>query len=70
MTNYPPGTGPNDPRAPWNQPDPVFVECGDCGGTGLDGHDCGEDTCCCLHPEDNVTCETCNGSGEVEEYEE
>ena len=24
----------HDPRAPWNQPDPVEVECPDCAGTG------------------------------------
>ncbi len=39
------------------------VRCEDCGGDGLCGHDCGEDTCCCLHPEDNVTCGTCDGHG-------
>lgn len=22
MSNYPPGTGPGDPNAPWNEPDP------------------------------------------------
>lgn len=27
--NYPPGTGPGDPNAPWNQPEPPT--CPDCG---------------------------------------
>jgi hypothetical protein len=30
---------------------------------GFDGHDCGEDCCCCLHPEDNVECQYCRGTG-------
>lgn len=38
-------------------------ECENCGGEGTDGHDCGEDCCCCLHPEDNVPCDYCNGEG-------
>ncbi len=37
--------------------------CDLCGGEGLDGHDCGEDTCCCLYPEDNETCHQCDGAG-------
>lgn len=41
----------------------VWVECWQCGGEGSDGHDCGEDTCCCLWPEDNVTCDICLGKG-------
>lgn len=38
-------------------------QCENCGGTGEDGHDCGEDCCCCLHPDDNVTCDICCGDG-------
>jgi hypothetical protein len=38
-------------------------ECAECGGEGLDGHDCGDDCCCCLHPEDNVPCQYCRGNG-------
>lgn len=38
-------------------------ECWQCGGTGMSGHDCGEDCCCCLHPEDNMICDICNGTG-------
>ncbi len=40
-----------------------WQECEYCGGEGLDGHDCGEDTCCCLDPEDNMTCDMCGGTG-------
>ena len=38
-------------------------ECEHCGGEGMDGHDCGEDSCCCLYPEENVRCQFCNGKG-------
>lgn len=34
MSNYPPGTGPNDPKAPWNAKDPPVFEpiaCESCG---------------------------------------
>lgn len=37
--------------------------CWRCGGEGVDGHDCGEDCCCCLYPEDNVLCDICDGKG-------
>jgi hypothetical protein len=37
--------------------------CWDCAGDGYIGHDCGEDCCACLHPEDNVMCSTCDGEG-------
>lgn len=40
-----------------------YTTCHQCGGEGVDGHDCGEDCCCCLYPEENVTCETCLGHG-------
>jgi hypothetical protein len=39
------------------------VRCWDCGGEGYSGHDCGEDSCCCLYPEDNMVCDTCDGKG-------
>lgn len=39
------------------------VDCWDCGGEMYTHHDCGEDVCCCAHPEDNVRCETCGGKG-------
>lgn len=35
--------------------------CETCGGSGVDGHDCGEESCCCQWPEDNLRCETCLG---------
>lgn len=40
-----------------------FVRCWNCGGEGVDGHDCGEDICCCRYPEDNVVCDICRGTG-------
>jgi hypothetical protein len=40
-----------------------FEECEHCGGEGVTSHDCGEDCCCCLDPEDNVACGACGGSG-------
>lgn len=40
-----------------------YVDCWNCGGEGLTDHDCGEDTCCCLHPRDNVSCDICDGEG-------
>jgi hypothetical protein len=39
------------------------VECENCRGEGVDGHECGEDVCCCLDPEPNVTCDYCRGEG-------
>lgn len=30
---------------------------------GFSDHDCGEDCCCCLHPENNVPCDICEGEG-------
>ncbi len=41
----------------------MWEDCQNCGGEGTDGHDCGEDCCCCLHPEDNVRCDWCRGKG-------
>lgn len=40
-----------------------WIECWNCGGEGYSHHDCGEDTCFCLMPEDNVICDICNGVG-------
>jgi hypothetical protein len=37
--------------------------CSECDGEGVAGHDCGEDSCPCLNPEDNMKCQTCNGEG-------
>jgi hypothetical protein len=41
--------------------DAEFVNCSNCGGEGYSHHDCGEDCCCCLNPEDNVVCNWCRG---------
>lgn len=44
--------------------EPDYMEdCPNCAGTGFSSHECGEDTCCCLHPEDNVICDWCGGKG-------
>lgn len=43
----------------------VSEECEQC-NEGLDGHDCGEDCCCCLDPEDNIPCQFCRGRGYFE----
>lgn len=40
-----------------------YVHCEYCSGLGLDGHDCGDDCCVCLHPEENVPCDICRGRG-------
>lgn len=40
----------------------VQRRCHDC-EDGFSHHDCGEDTCCCLDPEDNVKCDECSGHG-------
>jgi hypothetical protein len=44
----------------------IYEECDYCGGEGYSGHDCGEDTCCCLDPEDNLRCDICRGRGGFE----
>jgi hypothetical protein len=41
----------------------TWIDCEMCGGEGVDGHDCGEDCCCCIDPEDNVPCDACRGRG-------
>ena len=44
----------------------VGSECDDCDGEG-GYHDCGEDSCCCLDPDEpNETCGRCHGTGHVE----
>jgi hypothetical protein len=40
-----------------------WVECEQCDGEGMSGHDCGEDCCCCLDPEPNELCDLCGGAG-------
>ena len=41
----------------------LWEDCWNCGGSGYVGHECGEDTCCCRFPEDNIICDVCNGRG-------
>lgn len=44
--------------------DDLCGACGACGGTG-GYHDCGEDCCCCLDPEEITHyCDICGGTGE------
>lgn len=43
--------------------DKQWIDCYNCAGEGFSHHDCGEDCCCCLDPEDNVTCDICRGDG-------
>ena len=38
------------------------VECGQC-VDGYTHHECGDDTCFCLYPQDNVECDLCDGHG-------
>lgn len=42
--------------------DMVWRVCPNC-EDGFNGHDCGEDCCCCVHPQPNVPCDTCEGKG-------
>lgn len=41
-----------------------YEDCSWCGGSGveMDGCTCGDDTCCCLHPEP-PECHMCGGAG-------
>jgi hypothetical protein len=54
----------------WERPCPKCgleqdaLECWNCDGDGFSYHDCGEDTCACLDPEEkNVRCNECHGLG-------
>lgn len=40
----------------------IWRNCYNC-EDGFSDHDCGEDTCCCLNPRDNVRCDICSGKG-------
>ena len=44
------------------QTEMTWVDCYNC-EDGFSDHDCGEDCCCCLHPEPNVVCDICEGGG-------
>lgn len=48
----------------------MWVDCDWCGGVGVSGHDCGEDTCCCFMPDDDVVCSQCSGHGGWNEIED
>ena len=61
-SNYPPGTGPNDPKAPWNQKDIELIECDECGGSGI-GESATEEY-------DEIKCRICNGTGTIEVEDE
>ncbi len=37
--------------------------CYQCDGSSVYGHDCGEDCCACLEPEENEPCDECSGIG-------
>src|SRR5262245_57561719 len=38
--------------------------CDQCGGDGVYGHDCGEDTCYCADPDEPTeSCDICGGEG-------
>jgi hypothetical protein len=39
----------------------IWIECDQCDEFGYSGHDCGEDTCMCRYPEDNIRCDYCFG---------
>lgn len=39
-----------------------WIDCEQC-EDGYSYHDCGEDTCCCLDPVNNVKCDVCDGEG-------
>ena len=40
----------------------AWIECERCDGEGMLRHDCGDDTCCCEFPEDEI-CGECGGNG-------
>lgn len=46
-----------------DEPDGLWESCEQCGGDGYWGHDCGEDCCPCLDPEENLRCNNCDGTG-------
>ena len=72
--NYPDGVTQGSFDAAHNEMDEPRDCCPRCGNAkewrecyncedGLSDHDCGEDCCCCLEPENNVRCDICEGSG-------
>jgi hypothetical protein len=53
----------DEPQCPRCGSSQEFVPCWSCGGEVFTDHDCGEDTCCCRFPENNVVCDHCRGRG-------
>lgn len=43
--------------------DTQWADCPNCDEFGYSHHNCGEDSCCCLYPENNVVCDWCGGTG-------
>lgn len=39
-----------------------WIDCYNC-EDGYSHHECGEDSCCCPDPKNNVKCDICNGNG-------
>jgi hypothetical protein len=67
-------TGPEPSPAPDSELNPEMcprcgcceielIVCERCDGTGVFGHDCGEDCCCCVNPDENEPCYVCGGVG-------
>lgn len=52
----------DDPQCQYCGAAMEWEDCWNC-EDGYEGHDCGEDCCCCLHPEPNVRCDVCGGEG-------
>lgn len=42
----------------------LFETCTNCAGDGYFEHDCFDDSCCCLDPEDDA-CTVCGGEGSI-----
>lgn len=53
-------TGNNEPSCECCGSSMMWEDCEYC-DEGYDGHECGEDTCCCLYPEENMVCQICEG---------
>ena len=51
-----------NPDCPTCQHEMNWIECSRCDGEGFTEHDCFEDTCCCLNPDDDE-CRQCSGYG-------
>lgn len=51
-----------DPREIEDGPDEM-EDCPNCEGTGYSDHECGEDCCMCVDPQNNVVCDWCGGRG-------